>query len=249
MENITECLDYENFTIKYVYLDPGTRSFFENYLTESAESPDIEIRVTQEFMRQNHWLIGEYEQSQAFLEFQCLMLATGNELLLHDRALFHGASFIWQGKAWIFTAPSGTGKTTQLRRWHRILKKEVTIINGDKPMLESRADGSIWVYSSPWRGKEKLGCPGLCAPLGGIVYLEQGTNNTIRRLSPREAVLPLMTEFVSYPESVSQISGQAKFLRKMLDAVPVWKLVNIGDEDAALLTMIELQRYMEVIHD
>lgn len=246
MEKVCGSLDCGGFVLEYSFLYPGTRLFFGDYLKEEEAcfgSP--QICVTPEYMEENRWLVYEDENSQPFIEFQCLMLATGNTLLLHNRALFHGAALLWRGKAWILTAPSGTGKTTQLRHWRRLLRGGVQVINGDKPLLECRDNGSVWVHSSPWRGKEKYGKPNRHAPLGGIVLLEQGNRNDIRKLTTEEAVLPLFTEFVSCPECAGHIEGQARILWQILDAVPVWKLVNLGDEASALLTYRTLEQYME----
>ena len=239
--------------IHYSLIDPKTRRFFDKYLSEDAEllsdgtalSPDCEIRITPAFIEENRWLVNADEQDLSFREFQSLMLATGNELLYHHRALFHGAALLWKGRAWILTAPSGTGKTTQLRHWKRLLKREAKVINGDKPLLVCREDGTVWVYSSPWRGKERYGIPGLRAPLGGILLLKQGEENHIRRIDPGEAVLPLFTEFVSFPEDTGQIQCQAQILEQVLGTIPVWELTNLGDEKSAQITLETLQHFLE----
>ena len=235
-------IDFANHPIKYAFRNPSTRRFFGLYLNE-CEGTGFDIKVSREYMEENRWLVGE-DSEDDFLEFQALMLATGNELLTHRRALFHGVALIWKQKAWIFTAPSGTGKTTQYRLWKKILKKEIQVINGDKPLLHCHDDGSIWVHSSPWRGKERVGVIGRCAPLGGIIYLEQGDHNTIRRLKPNEAARPLFVAFISYPDTTEQIEGQAEILNQMLDAVPVWKLTNLGDEASAILTQNIIKKYL-----
>ena len=233
-----EYLECGDFHIHYEFLNPETRKLFRNCLkVKTGCSNYIEIKLTPEYLEQNRWLVDENEQSSAFIEFHCLMLKTGNELLAHKRALFHGAALLWKKKAWIITAPSGTGKTTQLRHWRNVLKKDVRVINGDKPLLECRKDGSVHVYSSPWKGKENYGLDGLCAPLGGIILLEQGNENRIERLDVKEAVLPLYCEFISLHENDKQIRSQSEILDQILDAVPVWKLTNTGDEESARLTI------------
>ena len=146
--------------------------------------------------------------------------------------------------AWIITAPSGIGKTTQLKLWKSILKTDLKIINGDKPILECRNDGSIWIYSSPWRGKEKYGIKDLCAPLGGIILLERGKENQIDRIALNEAVLPLFVEFVSYPENTNQIRHQGFILNQIVNSIPIWKLTNVGDEDSANLTISTIEDYL-----
>lgn len=246
MEENIYVLDCGGLPVRYSFLYPDTCSLFKGYLSEGTDChTGIDIHVTEEFMEENRWLIKEGEESAALLEFQSLMLATGNELLMHERALFHGAALYWKGRAWIFTAPSGTGKTTQLRHWRKLLKKEMKIINGDKPLLAIQEDGNILVCSSPWRGKERYGLKGLSAPLGGIISLVQGDKNEIVRLSAEDAVVPLFVEFISYPENAEQIRCQAQILERILCAVPVWKLVNIGDESSATMTIQVLNQYME----
>ncbi len=246
MDNKNYSLDCGGLSLRYSFIYPETRDLFKEYLTECPDpTADCDIRITPEYMDENQWLVSEDETSLPFIEFQCLMLATGNALLSHKRALFHGAALLWKGCAWILTGPSGTGKTTQLRHWRNILKRDARIINGDKPLLVCREDGSVWVCSSPWRGKEKFGLYGQHAPLGGIILLRQGTENRIRRMDPGEAVLPLFTEFVSFPERTDQIIHQGEILKQILDAVPVWELVNLGDESSACLTLRTLESCLE----
>ena len=241
-------LDCSGLSICYNFVHPETHNLFGSYLKAGQnDKVNHQISVNPGYMEEYRWLVDEKEKSKAFLEFQSLMIATGNFLLEHDRALFHGASILWKEKAWIITAPSGTGKTTQLRLWKRLLKASADIINGDKPLLECRNDGSVWVSSSPWRGKERYGRPGLCAPLGGIILLEQGDENQIVRMSPEEAVIPLFIEFISYPENTEQITHQAAILNHILLCVPVWKLVNLGDENSARLTIETLEQHLETI--
>lgn len=232
--------------LRYSFVYAHTHNYFGNYIKEhSDECPCCDIKVTPEYMRKNRWLVNKDEDSDAFLEFQSLMLATGNELLIHKRALFHGVAVLWRGYAWLITAPSGTGKTTQLRHWRNILGNNVKVINGDKPLIECREDGSVWVHSSPWRGKERYGIPGISAPLGGIILLKQDNRNQIHKLKPYEAVMPLFVEFVSFPENTEQIICQAQVLSQMLDAVPVWELKNLGNEASAILTHEAIEDFLK----
>ena len=239
-------LDFGGYIVSFSAVFNDTECYFRPYLKEKKDNSDsYMISVDAQYMQDNRWLVSDDEQSDAFLEYQCLMLATGNHLLSVSRALFHGVAFIWHDLAWIMTAPSGTGKTTQYRLWRRLWRKEIQIINGDKPLLECRNDDTVCVHSSPWMGKENLGRPGLQAKLGGIILLEQGDHNEIRRMNSGEAVIPLWLEFVSEPENTEQILYQADVLDRILNTVPVWKLINIGDEDSAILTRNALSEYLE----
>lgn len=232
--------------IYYSFNYEETINFFRDYINGLYNDINgVYINLSKDYLDENRWLISENEKSNAFLEYKCLMLATGNSLLEYNRAVFHSVAVLWKDYAWIITAPSGTGKTTQIRHWKKILGKNAVIINGDKPIIEVRNDNSVWVYSSPWRGKEHAGSPGLKAPLGGIVLLQQGNSNKIQRISESDAVIPLFSEFISYPENPLQIRKQAEILNSILDSVPVWKLINLGDLDSAMLTINTLQKYLE----
>lgn len=182
--------------------------------------------------------------SDPYLEFFASMVETGNYLLKYHHALFHSVSFIWNGLAWLITAPSGTGKTTQLKHWGKMFGKEIRVINGDKSVLECRTDGSVYVSSSPWTGKEGIGFNNRSAKLGGIILLEQSDHNEIYLMNSHEAVIPLFYEFISYPEHAEQLRMQAEMLDQILNAAPVWKLLNIGNRDSVLLTKKELERFL-----
>ncbi len=171
--------------------------------------------------------------SEPYAEHMELCLRCGDALLPHGRAIFHGAAFIWRGRALIITAESGTGKSTHYVQWKRLYGEEIAIINGDKPVLDFSGEG-IAVCPSPWRGKENMGSMS-SAPLGGIIMLKKGPKNAMHRLTPKEAAQSLFVQFLSamQSESAARLTGQ--YTERMLKSVPVWCLENKGDEDSARL--------------
>ena len=177
-------------------------------------------------------------------EYHLLHFVASNALLAYNRCVFHGTAFLWHGKAWLFSAPSGTGKTTQFRRWRKLYRDEVKIINGDKPILEFKEDHTIVVHPSPWKGKERWGSM-LKAPLGGIIYLEQGKENKIERMAPQDAVIPLYKQFSFLPEKEEYIHAVCRMEDTLLRNIPVWKLINKGDLESAQLTHDTLLKWLE----
>lgn len=176
--------------------------------------------------------------TEPVLEYELMQTRFSDALLKHGASIFHGAAFEWRGRAYIFTAASGTGKTTQYRRWRECFGEEVRIMNGDKPVLKIEdIDGEpmVTVYPSPWHGKERYG-RGTVAPLAGIIYLEQGDHNEIRRLTPEETGIPLFTQLIFSADDADTIRLGADWISRLAKAVPVWKLVNLGDHDSARLT-------------
>lgn len=176
-----------------------------------------------------------------YVELMELCPRTSDALLPTGRCLFHGMAFFWRGKVWIFTAPSGTGKTTQYILWKLLFGEEVRILNGDKPLLDFSGP-EIRVHPTPWMGKEGMGRLA-SGPLGGIVLLSQGTENAIRRLPPKEAVLPVFRQFLFSGETAAKIHQVAELETRLLSRVPVWELVNRGDEASACLCRETLEDY------
>lgn len=98
----------------------------------------------------------------------------GRELLSRGVLLVHGSAVIADGAACLFTAPSGTGKSTHTKLWTELLGNRAFIINDDKPLIRVGSNGAT-VYPSPWGMTD--GKPPLeRAPLRAIIALSRGEN-------------------------------------------------------------------------
>lgn len=201
---------------------------YEKYITD--EAPISAVSLSEDEISKALELYKEYPVP-AYVEHMELCPKISNILLEHSRVFFHGTAFAWQGRAWILTAPPGTGKTTQYCRWAMLYPDEVQLLNGDKPILECTDDG-ITVHHSPWRGKENMGQE-FSAPLGGIILLEQAKENKIKRLG-KEAIVPIFLQFL-YKVNYESVKKVFEIEDKMLHSVPVFKLYNLGDEASTRL--------------
>lgn len=138
---------------------------------------------------------------------------------------FHASQIEINGKGILFTAPSGTGKTTQAKLWKmyrgaRIVCNDRTLIQGGK------------TYGYPVDGSEPI-CSGECFSLGTVVLLEQGEENQIRLLNPREATLNLFPQLV-----ISMWNAEARILAldqliQMMKNCPVY-LLKCTPQEAAV---------------
>ena len=182
----------------------------------------------------------------AFKEYRILAGVTGRSLSTHRRFIMHAAAFIWKEKAWLYTAPSGTGKTTQYLNWKRLYPEEVQILCGDMPLLHWQEDGRIMVCPSPWNGNERLGEENrLSAPLGGIVYLAQSNKDLFAPADLYRLVRPIWFKLIGQVETEEQIRARGEFLDHMLSAYPVWLLENRGDEASVLLARDAFERVLQ----
>ncbi len=166
--------------------EPGMKRFFKGY--ESEGEPDYFIAVTDEEIRKeqivnirgDRWRLTSDQLELCAIQRQIVSALSGQGVLL-----FHGSAVCVDGRTYIFTAPSGTGKSTHSRLWREMLKNhDVVMVNDDKPFLKVE-DGRVTAYGSPWRGKEALGC-NMSAPVEAICNISQGTENLIRKVAPDE---------------------------------------------------------------
>lgn len=153
-------LEISNATYRFV---------FEPYITPDR-APVAWIHVPEADLSAARPLYGR-ESSAAYVEYMELCPLVSDLLLSYRRVIFHSTAFLWHDKAWLLTAASGVGKTTQYIQWKRLYGEDVQILNGDKPILRFE-EKSIYVCASPWTGKEGMG-QNFEAPLGGILFLKQ----------------------------------------------------------------------------
>ena len=208
-------------------------SFCKDYLVETA-TPDLTICLTREDILFEEEQSSEQNCSPSYLESLALLRKISDIFPSYGRFLMHGASISYKGYAYLFTAPSGTGKSTHIRLWKKYLGNEVEIVNGDKPFISLATDTEIQreplIYGTPWAGKERWqrNCS---APLHGICFLQQGTNNSIRRMESAECLTMLLRQ-VYIPKEVLAAGLTLELIDSLLKQVPVYLLTCDMSEEA-----------------
>lgn len=130
--------------------------------------------------------------SDAYLETLAVYRKICTELLKRNTLLFHGSVIAVDGQGYLFTAKSGTGKSTHTALWRREFGERAEMINDDKPLLRITQDG-ILACGTPWNGKHRLGCNKM-VPLKAICILERAEQNRIEKISQLEALPMLMQQ-------------------------------------------------------
>ena len=226
MEQVYEAV-YAGHPVRYAFLNPETRRYFKFWL-RPVEGEAYDVKATPEQVARTLAHMPE-ENTEYYAEYKALIAPTSDHLLRYRCCIFHAVAFLWCGRAWVLTAPSGTGKTTQFMNWRKLHPGEIAMICGDLPILEQRSDGSVWVHSSNWNGKEGVGNK-VSAPLGGLILLEQGKENRIGPLDLRADTPQLLCQFAVSFEQEAQILAVCDLLDAMLSRCPAWKYVNLGDD-------------------
>lgn len=215
--------------------------YFAPYLWQGpAPLPVERVSVTRERLRRAA-AIYPPNAPEDYVEYMELCPRASAAVLPAGRVIFHGVAFLWRERAWLLTAPSGTGKSTQYCLWKLLFPDEVQIINGDKPVVYLER-GEAWVTSSPWAGKEGMSRR-LHAPLGGIVWLQQAPENGMQRLSIHQCAGRLFTQFLFDCQEPAQVHAACRIEERMLRS-PVWLLKNRGDAESARLCRRTLEAYL-----
>lgn len=226
-------MKYAGHNVRYSFTYPATRyQFFP--LPRPVEEEKGIVCASHDQIELARTLLPE-DSKDAYVEFRALIGLTAKALLQYDCCIFHSVAFICKGQAYLLTGPSGIGKTTQYLTWQKLFPGELTMINGDMPVLERKEDGvSIWAHPSPWSGKERMGSQASAA-IAGIVLLEQDRMNSISILSPREAMIPLFQQFLVRPDTEEQITTLSRIMDQLLRNVPIWKFNNTGDHSSTIM--------------
>ena len=106
--------------------------------------------------------------------------------------MLHASCVVVDGKAYLFSAPCGTGKSTHVQLWLRLFGDKAYILNDDKPALRV-LDGKVFVYGTPWSGKNDCS-RNAKAELGGIAVIKRAAENSMRVLPAEEAVFALLNQ-------------------------------------------------------
>ncbi|MCQ2428402.1 MAG: hypothetical protein MJ137_08425 [Clostridia bacterium] len=185
---------------------------------------------------------------ESFVEYNEMQFVLSSALLNSGVIGMHGVAMLWKGRAWIFTAKSGTGKTTQYRNWKKLWPDETDIINGDKVFLRisGSEDGkkSITAYSCPWKGKEGYGS-NISAPLGGIIWLKQAKENRISVPTDGEAAVKLIRQLLFLGNCPEEIKTVAELDEAIVRNTEIIMLENLGDAESACLTREYLEKTAE----
>lgn len=217
----------------------STPAFFGKYLSD--EPPVFYVAVTEEDLRHQARLL--YEEALAegfrvkkfpepFLERAVIQRKFSEFLFDRNTLLLHGSTVAVDGKAYLFTARCGTGKSTHTRLWRQVLGTRAVMVNDDKPFLRITPQG-VTAYGSPWSGKHGLD-NNISAPLAGICILERGAENAISPMSAEEA-LPLLRHQAFCPEDKEKEAAFLAMTEALANTVPLWHLFCRPDEEAARL--------------
>ena len=215
----------------------STKEYCRPYLTDKA--PGISVRVTPEDLAFAQMLLDQEADEEGlkrrkftepFLERTSIQRRVADALLEKDTLMLHGSTVAVDQKAYLFTAPCGTGKSTHTRLWREVFGDRAVMVNDDKPFLQITEDG-VFAYGSPWSGKHGL-ATNVRVPLKGICSLRRGKENQIRPADP-ENLVGLLRHQAHTPVEQPLQAKVSVLVDRLTALVPLWEMECNKEPDAA----------------
>lgn len=195
------------------------RAFFANYAT--AAEPEFSVCASREDIEEARILCRGTKRGEFGIESVALSLKIETELAGRGVLRLHASAIAVDGEAYLFAAPSGTGKSTHTRLWREYFGDRAVMINDDKPYVRIE-NGKATAYGSPWSGKERLNT-NTSAAVKGVAILHRDTYNHIER-AEFSSVLSAVY-FQSTPARDPATAGNVlELLDRLGGAVPFYSL-------------------------
>jgi len=161
---------------------------------------------------------------------------------LHGKYALHSASNYYQEKAWLYSASSGTGKTTHVKLWEKLYA--VPVLNGDLNLLGMEKD-EVFVYGIPWCGTSGVYTTKKY-PLGGIILLKRGTENRVCKLPQDERQLYTAQRMISPAWTEKQVDDSLLFAEKLSNRIPIRQLYCTQEPSAAAVMKEYIDKYLTI---
>ena len=175
---------------------------------------------------------------QQFVLGNATMIAYAYATADKKTVLMHASVVSLEGKGYLMTAPSGTGKSTHTRLWRQCFD-QCELVNDDNPVVRIE-QGKAIVYGSPWSGKTPC-YRNVCHPVGAYVRLFQEPENNIHPYQPLEAYAMLLPAMSCMVWDKRMQTGVSKTVAEMVRLNPMYRLGCRPDEAAARLCRDTIQ--------
>ena len=227
----------------------STRSFLKDYLAD--EEPEFSVSVVpediqkerekseREALKEGHEV---YRHSDAYLETLALYRKIADGLSSYDVLLFHGSASAMDHEAYIFTAKSGTGKSTHTRLWRKAFGEKVFMVNDDKPLLKITEDG-VYVCGTPWNGKHRMST-NTEVKLKRLCILERAAENHIEKVEGEalRKAYPLIVQQTYRSSDPAAMMKTMSLIDELIQKVPVYRLGCNMDPEAAYVAYEGMNR-------
>ena len=175
--------------------------------------------------------------SDSYLEELAVYRKIAEKMLDFDTVLFHGSVVAVDDVGYLFTAKSGTGKSTHTRLWREYFGDRAIMVNDDKPLLHI-AD-TVTAYGTPYNGKHRLGT-NTSVPLKAICILTRSADNHIEPIT-REQAYTMLLQQVYRPADMLKMAKTLELVDRLAESVKLYRLGCNMDISAAQVAFEGMQ--------
>lgn len=220
------------------------KEYCKDYLTTESEDFSIHIsqsdidyereKSRQEDIKEN---MPVREFHDYYLETLAVYRRIADKLTDFDTILFHGSAIAVDGIGYLFTAKSGTGKSTHTRLWREYFGERAVMVNDDKPLIRITEKGAS-VYGTPWDGKHRLST-NISVPLKSICILERSAENHVEEITAKQAYNMLVQQ-VHKPKKPQKLMKTLNIIDRLTEKISLYRLgcnMEISAAEAAYNAM------------
>ncbi len=193
---------------------------------------DYSFKITKEHIEYEQLVVDEVFPPPV-LELSAIYREISEWLPNRDAFVLHSATFDVDGVGVAFAARSGTGKSTHMFLWQKLLGDKMTVVNGDKPIVRFFEDEPEcpYAYGTPWNGKEKLGC-NMRTPLKHICFIERAKENSVEKVDPKDAINRILNQ-VYMPKNPMALAKTIELINRLINCCNFWKINCNMEPEAA----------------
>ena len=163
--------------------------------------------------------------------FHCIRMIYLYTAMRHGLYAVHSVSVLNDdGKAVLFSASSGTGKSTHAGIWEKVYGTPT--INGDLNLVGIENEKPV-VYGMPWCGTSGIYSE-KTYPLKCIVLLKRGTEDKIEELSEEEKAILVQQRMISPFWSDEEFIRSLEFTQKLISKIKVCRAYVTMNDSAAV---------------
>ena len=234
---LTNKYEFAGKTVEVNSLNQAVHDYCAAYISDAPV--DFSIATTQADI--------DYERSRAehpgypdsYLEELAVYRKISEKMPYYDTILFHGSVVAVDGSAYLFTAASGTGKSTHVALWRKYFGERAVMVNDDKPLLH--IGDVVTAYGTPYDGKHKLSNR-IAVPLKAICILTRASGNSIVPVTKNEAYTMLLQQAYR-PNDVFALQKTLALIDKMAGKVELYRLGCNMELEAAKVAYEGMNRH------
>lgn len=201
-------------------------------ITDNTIKPDIKIKVSDDEIQEIKDSC--VENTLELAEYIVMGTKFYQKLVNYKGCLLHSSAIVVDNESYLFSATSGTGKSTHTGLWMKYLEnKNKYIINDDKPAIRI-IDNEIWTYGTPFSGKYDIS-ENKKAKLKAICFIERSKVNSIERIKNDEAIKLFLEQTIS-DLNVEEMMKLLETLDIIIKQIPIYKLKCDMSEEAVRLS-------------